>query len=551
MNVVSYVESSRYGFAEKMNYDLLIKRLICARKINSTLEENDNNSQITSSLSMTCKFAKNKGNEGILAIANEDGNIFIEDTNSKKSPQLMYNFFAHNNAVFDMAWSDVDSKLVVGSGDHTATLWEISRSRPQAVCGFAGHSKSIKSVCFIPNEKHLFATGARDGLILLWDARNPSPNTAKIKPYNIIKSYNWRSSGTEVCRGRNKKAATSADSISSLLFQNSSTLLSCSVGEGAVKVWDIRKWYSAYKRVPQPVHTLAHPTDITKNCFTSLALDPSGMRLYANCIDSTIYCYNVCTFSTEPVAKYTGHQVHSLYVRCSLSPDGRYLVSGSSDGKAYIWGTDRSDHPVVALTGHSSEVTSVDWSQSTDIKIATCSDDLPIDNCSLMAMTWQVETCNIDEDLNRIRNEAYTNGGQKLYGWAEEINKSLVPRKPLIPKYFRFPKSCHDSSSSLSNSPTADLPNYVIDGTSPHHRCNIESRQKENRNWLCDIKNKTPPAVQKESSHRTGQKRPRQNNPKVYGNLLKFFKVSTRESAATPLSQLNDGTGDNSSPSEH
>lgn len=50
----------------------------------------------------------------------------------------------------------------------------------------------------------LFASGARDGLILLWDARiSPNNAAAQIKPYNTIKSYNWHSPGNDCISGKN------------------------------------------------------------------------------------------------------------------------------------------------------------------------------------------------------------------------------------------------------------------------------------------------------------------------------------------------------------
>lgn len=70
------------------------------------------------------------------------------------------------------------------------------------------------------------------------------------------------------------------------------------------------------------------------------------------------------------VAQYTGHVAYSLYIKCCLSPDGHYLISGSSDNKAYIWRTDKPGRPLVSLSGHSSEVTCVDWSCSSSIKVS-------------------------------------------------------------------------------------------------------------------------------------------------------------------------------------
>jgi len=72
------------------------------------------------------------------------------------------------------------------------------------------------------------------------------------------------------------------------------------IGSRLIKVWDLRKNYSAYKREPSPCHTLPYPGSTSRNGFTNLVMDPSKLKLYASCMDSVIYCYNVATYETKP-----------------------------------------------------------------------------------------------------------------------------------------------------------------------------------------------------------------------------------------------------------
>ena len=75
-----------------------------------------------------------------------------------------------------------------------------------------------------------------------------------------------------------------------------------------------------------------------------------------------------------PVATYSGHQGASYYVKACLSPDGRYLLSGSSDLKAYLWDVASRQRrqrrsPYLALNGHGGEVTAVAWCPVGDIRV--------------------------------------------------------------------------------------------------------------------------------------------------------------------------------------
>ncbi|KAJ4430642.1 hypothetical protein ANN_19232 [Periplaneta americana] len=204
---------------------------------------------------------------------------------------------------------------------------------------------------------------------------------------------------------RSKSTSSSrANSITGLVFQDQDCLLSCGAGDGLIKVWDLRKNYSAYRREPLPCYTLPYLGNTARNGFTNLVLDPGKVKLYANCMDSVIYCYNVATYEQKPVATYTGHQNATFYVKSCLSPDGLYLASGSSDDRAYIWNTNGSKRPVACLVGHGAEVTSVQWCPVGDTKIVTCSDDA-------RHRVWQVGH-EFEDDNDAVQ----------LRGWVEVSN---------------------------------------------------------------------------------------------------------------------------------
>ena len=92
-------------------------------------------------------------------------------------------------------------------------------------------------------------------------------------------------------------------------------------------------------------------------------------------MDNTIYCYNLHSYSPKPLARYRGLLNSTFYIKSCLSPDGKYLLSGSSDEKAYIWNLEYPDEPLVGLSGHTVEVTCVAWGATHDRPIVTCSDD--------------------------------------------------------------------------------------------------------------------------------------------------------------------------------
>lgn len=243
---------------------------------------------------------------------------------------------------------------------------------------FYGHTKSVKTVAFRPNDCSVFATGARDGKVLVWDIRDnlgvdivnrPDKSINNCHPIHCNKTPTSASK-----RSSRLVPETRANSITGLIFQNDETLISCADGDGNIKIWDLRKTYSTYTKDPLPKQSIPYYGSSSKNGYTNLIFDKSRYVLFANCMDSVIYSFNITALSFTPLQRYVGHENSTFYIKSSLSPEGNFLLSGSSDEKAYIWNTKYSE-PIVQLEGHSAEVTCASWCQTGDIKLITCSDD--------------------------------------------------------------------------------------------------------------------------------------------------------------------------------
>nr|CAD7605570.1 unnamed protein product [Timema genevievae] len=305
------------------------------------------------------------------------------------------------------------------------------------------------------------------------------------------------SSGSKSRRDKGNLSNTSrANSITGLVYQDPFTLLSCSASGGLIKVWDLRKNYSVFKRAPVPLHVLPHPGGSSRNSFTSLVLDPGRLRLYASCIDDVIYCYNVSTYQRTPgkcglvgliltvvlllrgtVANYTGHLNSTFYVKSDVSPDGRYLLSGSSDGKPCVWNTSQPGEPLVHLVGHEEEVTAVTWSADCDMKIVTCSDE-PTHRI------WRVGLEDESENDNQLLGWAETFVRENKFGSSETLQpiKHHICSESNIPEPF----ICLDTFSSseeltLTTDSTVSKrkrsPGSVCDHTMNENRCKKQKLQ--------------------------------------------------------------------------
>ncbi|XP_030758524.1 protein lethal(2)denticleless-like isoform X1 [Sitophilus oryzae] len=348
MNNTQSLFNQQYGFSQWKQADSVMHHLHCEYEVSDF--------PLVDSSMFACKSAVKDGNEHFVGMANEDGTLAVIDCETKEKHSTL----AHNNAIFDLSWMFDQMQIVTASGDHTSKLFDFGDGDFRQVRLFCGHSRSVKTVTFRKEDSSVFATGSRDGNIILWDTRTEQHSFIGVPDRIILNSHAGKDTHTPSKSRKKLQSCVNSGikSVTGLVFQDYNTLISCGAGDGMIKVWDLRKTYSTLKKEPLPKFTIPYTGRTAKNGFSNLVIDSSGTKLYANCLDNTIYCYNVATYNVMPVAKYTGHQNSSFYIRSSLSKNDKYLISGSSDENAYIWNLKYSE-PIVKLVGHSAEVSTI------------------------------------------------------------------------------------------------------------------------------------------------------------------------------------------------
>ncbi|XP_007426933.1 denticleless protein homolog [Python bivittatus] len=328
-----------------------------------------------------CSFSTAPAVQHVLGVANEEGFVRLYDTHTQSSnKKVVKEWQAHLNAVFDLAWMPYEHKIVTASGDQTAKVWDIKTGELLGVC--KGHQCSLKSVAFSKFERAVFCTGGRDGNIMIWDTRCNKKDGFYRQVKQISGAHNIIDKTPSKLKKKKqnvKGLAPSVDfqqSVTVVILQDEHTLISAGAVDGVIKIWDLRKNYTAYRQEPVPARVFSYPGNSTRKLgYSSLILDSTGTNLFANCTDDNIYMFCMSGLKNTPVSVFSGHQNSSFYVKSSISPDNQFLISGSSDQHAYIWKVSEPQLPPMVLHGHLQEVTSVAWCPSDFTKISTCSDD--------------------------------------------------------------------------------------------------------------------------------------------------------------------------------
>ncbi|CAN8000576.1 unnamed protein product [Ixodes hexagonus] len=314
---------------------------------------------------LACTFFPGAAQRDLVAVADEDGRVSLFHSGADRVTRLT-TWAAHENAVFELAVRPWHGHLATACGDLSVTLWDVSRR--EEVAAFRAHTGSVKCVCFAPHTPDIFASGARDGTILVWDVRCSQPTMKIQRAHGIATAGNRKKP-----RGRHKEASATG-SVTACLFQDDQRLITCGATNSVIKVWDLRKNYELFTTDPKPLASFPYAGQSSAmHGYTCLRL--RGASLFASCTDSRIYHFNASSYDSEPLGQFIGHSVGSFYVKMDLSPGGQFLLSGSSDGHAYLWSVRVPGPPRLRLSAHTAEVSALAWHPWDVSRVVTCGDD--------------------------------------------------------------------------------------------------------------------------------------------------------------------------------
>ncbi|KAL8097734.1 uncharacterized protein LOC141686990 [Apium graveolens] len=332
---------------------------------------------------MALSFCKTSKNAHIIAVTDENGYVSLYNSrfsttssstfgqNAEKAK--LWEWAAHDNAIFDICWIKDDKNILTASGDQSIKLWDAEEKKCLGV--LLGHTGSIKSICSHPTNHDIILSGSRDGSFALWDLRCSDSKQGAIRK---ISSVAMKGAYGSSYRRRARPVKASSKSITSVLYlKDELSIATAGATDSVVKFWDSRNLKAP---VSQACSDDGLSTKKERRLYgiTSLSQDLNGVFLSASCMDNTIYLYNILQHEKGPLKSFSGCRIGSFFVKSAMSPDAAHILAGSSDGNAYIWQVNQPKAEPIILKGHDGEATAVDWSPSETGKIATSSDDFTV-----------------------------------------------------------------------------------------------------------------------------------------------------------------------------
>jgi WD40 repeat protein len=216
-------------------------------------------------------------------------------------------FEGHTSTILDLSWSK-NNFLLSSSMDKTVRLWHTSRS--ECLCTFK-HNDFVPSIAFHPKDDRFFLAGSLDSKLRLWSIPDKSVAFATQLPDMI----------TAVAFTPDGKSAMAGCLSGLCMFYETEGL--------------------KYQTQVHVRSTRGHNAKGSKITGIQAQHNASGdLKVLITSNDSRIRIYNFRDKSLE--LKFRGGENNYSQIRATLSDDGRYVVCGSEDRKAYIWSLHRS-----------------------------------------------------------------------------------------------------------------------------------------------------------------------------------------------------------------
>jgi denticleless len=232
--------------------------------------------------------------------------------------------------VFDVIWSHDDRQLLTASGDLFVSGWDVETQR--SVFKLQGHQMSVKCVRQVPAQAHLFASGARDGNVLIWDTRTNGKPVANLENVHSTPEPIASSSGSSTftsppsARKRRKPPVAAAPrSVTCIEFgAHGHELVTGGAVDSVVKFWDVRRLTTSDHFKPtafssRPVHTISCSSSSivggrANHGISSLAFDHTHSKLLVNVLNDAIKVIDIhAAPGTAPLIQCSGHLATSFY----------------------------------------------------------------------------------------------------------------------------------------------------------------------------------------------------------------------------------------------
>lgn len=276
------------------------------------------------------------------------------------------------------------------------------------VHSLTGH-KDCLYVVEAASENHLFFSAGGDGIVALWDLKDPELGTMVAKVQNSVYALHYLKESNRLIVGHNyegihlidvskRKEIISSQLTKHAIFDiqivNQQVLTACS--DGQIIISDVND-LSTIKKIK-----------LSDKSARTIAVHPNGREVAIGFSDNKIKI--LTTSNWEVVYEITDHKNSVFSVQ--YSPDGQHLLSSGRDAHLKIWDASNGYVPVQSIVAHMYAINHISYRPDGKY-FATASMDKSI-------KLWDAHTFQLLKVIDKARHAGHGTSVNKLLWTAYE-----------------------------------------------------------------------------------------------------------------------------------